>query len=193
MEHAPFKIVGVGMGKSGTSSLHEALNLLGFPSFHNARIAKEKIAQARRKGAPVLSEFAAEIRAFTDFPFAFRDVYSAIRQQYPGTRFIWTVRDKQSWVDSRLRQNQRYREYEYDRVHLPEKDELESQWEQHMQRVPRDFAGYPFFLEYDLCGGAGWPPLCEFLGVSEPIERFPWENVDGANFVRWQRQLAARS
>jgi hypothetical protein len=75
------KIIGVGLSKTGTSSLAAALNQLGFRCVHSW--------QAYAIGVQA---------AMVDGPAASR--YRELDIMYPGSRFILTLRQREAWLES---------------------------------------------------------------------------------------------
>ena len=99
--------------------------------------------------------------------------------QYPGSKFILTVRDVDEWLESRRRHveknQQRAAEGAYDgkflEVHLPA---WEHEYRRHEGMVRSYFADRPDdLLVLDVTAGDGWEPLCEFLGLPYRSGRFP--------------------
>ena len=106
-------------------------------------------------------------------------------RQYPGSRFVLTVRPIDDWVDSRRRHVQRNvarreaGEYQGNFLVVDE-DAWRREWRDHVQRARRYFARRDDFLEADLTAGSGWKPLCSLLDLPEPTVPFPWANRDRA-------------
>lgn len=95
------RIFGIGLGRTGTSSLTEALELLGLPSVHYPadRATRALIAGHIRRPRPALHlPLLDDVVAITDSPVCC--VYQALDRAYPGSRFILTVRDDESWLRS---------------------------------------------------------------------------------------------
>ena len=171
-------VLGIGMNKTGTSSLKHALETLGFPCLHNALLVKRTADANRRKHLPLLHPLDNRYDAFCDSPinYLFRELDAA----YPGSRFILTVREMKPWIISRMAQF----------GGLPA--EHRRKWREHVDSVMSHFAERPAdLLVYDLCAGQVWEPLCKFLGVSIPAEPFPWANKTPENVrQRYARRLA---
>ena len=53
------------------------------------------------------------------------------------------------------------------------KEECQKLYESHFKRI-RELVPRERLLEYEV--KQGWPPLCNFLGVEEPMHEFPWAN-----------------
>ena len=159
-------IFGIGMNKTGTSSLCAALCRMGFRCKHAARTIKRVAAENKAAGRLPLYGLTDEYVAFADSPI--NSMFAELDVAYPGSKFILTVRDMRPWVVSRLSQfggspSSHMRKYK-----------------NHMTRVRDYFKDRPDdILEYDLCGGERYEPLCEFLGVAVPDKPFPWHNMTG--------------
>jgi hypothetical protein len=175
------RIFGIGLNKTGTSSLHEALEMLGYCGLHYAGPERARlIRRAIEEQKPLLHYLDPEYDAFSDTPvttfFWLADV------QYPGSKFILTVRDLELWLDSRRRhveKNQRRAtEGAYKGSFLKVKP---AAWEHEYRRdegaVRSYFAHRPDdLLVVDVTAGEGWKPLCDFLGAPVPDQPFPWAN-----------------
>lgn len=93
----PTRIFGIGMHKTATTSLHQALTILGFDSAHwkSAKWAKAIWNQMRNDGrSPVLEKH----YALCDLPIPL--LYRELDKAYPGSKFILTVRDPNKWLHS---------------------------------------------------------------------------------------------
>jgi Sulfotransferase domain len=177
------RVFGIGLNKTGTSSFHDAVTILGLESLHwggpSIRIAVETAAAS---GRPLLSGLDPTYDAFSDI-LALSTNFALLDEQYPGSRFVLTVRPVDDWIDSRRRhveKNIRRRAAgEYAGSFL-EVDEAgwRSEWDHHTAAVRRYFAGRRDYLELDLATTAGWGPLCSLLDVPEPAEPYPWANRD---------------
>lgn len=182
------RIFGIGMSKTGTSSLNEALIQLGFPSVHYP-YDEETIAQLR-EGRYRLSVLETH-RAITDLPAV--PFYAQFDALYPGSRFVLTVRDLDDWLEScethwrlltqwwdnvpRFRAVQEflgacvYGTIGFDR------DRFAWAYETHERNVRHHFRDRPDdLLVLNVCAGEGWERLCPFLGVAAPDGPFPRAN-----------------
>jgi len=99
----PTRIFGIGMHKTGTTSLHTALGILGFDSAHwkSARWARRIwqemctwTANATVPASPTLEHH----YALCDLPIPM--MYRELDTAYPGSKFILTVRDEAKWIES---------------------------------------------------------------------------------------------
>lgn len=179
----PPKVFGIGLNKTGTTSLHQACELLGLRSFHwGDRAAFDGVLEAVRSGRRLLEPVGETYDAYSDIEtLAVR--FDIADLQYPGSRFVLTVRDVDGWVDSRRRhveRNRRSREAgAYDGVNLHvDEERWRRQWNTHVERVTRHFAGRDDLLVLDITAGQGWERLAPFLGHPVPSVPFPHGNAD---------------
>jgi hypothetical protein len=87
------KIVGVGLSKTGTSSLNEALNLLGFKSIHYDTVRLNDVLDGSSPD-PDFRRYD-DVDAVTDLPAAY--FYDELMAAYPLSKAILTIRDEEAW------------------------------------------------------------------------------------------------
>jgi hypothetical protein len=193
------KIFGVGLSKTGTTSLTRALRILGFKATHCPFFALDHF-------SPTLAlrlEKIARRDAFTDSPIPL--FYRELDAAFPGSKFILTIRDRESWLDScqnhhvwpgnhiqgtfvpglplvrtqlMLHKNL-YGSERFDR------DGFTASYESHRRSVLDFFAERPAdLLVIDLCGGEGWEQLCPFLNKPVPDRPFPRLNVGAQKAIK---------
>lgn len=118
------KVFGIGLSRTGTSSLNEALKILGYNSVHFPIIMKNSSTKARTRyrlnkwakelGAtkPLISNFlnktenqlifekpnSTDFDAMTDLSTA--RFYPQLDAQFPNSKFILTVRNEADWLKS---------------------------------------------------------------------------------------------
>lgn len=130
----------------------------------------------------IVEELGPQYDAFQDNPWAI--LYEYLDQKYPGSKFILTVRDSESWLKSAVSY--------FGNTSTPMREWIygygnpighEREWVQRYERHNREVRGYfgkrmgTDFLEMDLTRGHGWQQLCPFLGI--PLVRdipFPRRN-----------------
>jgi Sulfotransferase domain len=166
------KIVGIGFYKTGTTSLGRALRILGhrlqkgftFNKPGKRVVIPEPVTfdKVRDAALPMMRYYS----AFEDnpWPFLYRDVDRA----YPGTRFILTYRDSESWYRSACGK--------WSRTGKPKVDKKEAirQYEAHNAAVRTYFKDRQSdLLCWDLTQNPTWEPLCRFVGAPIPNRRFP--------------------
>jgi hypothetical protein len=163
------KIFGIGLAKTGTTSLNDAFAILGIASIG----CPESIAAIRR------------FDAATDGIVA--DQFEAFDRAFPGSKFIYTVRDRESWLDSYTRYHGRKQSPMPGHVDMTlrlygttgtERETLLAAYERHEKHVLEYFKDRPDdLLVTDICGGrADWEKLCEFIGKPVPDVPFPSSN-----------------
>ncbi|HKV11291.1 MAG TPA: sulfotransferase [Thermoanaerobaculia bacterium] len=190
------KVFGLGLSKTGTSSLAEALNQLGLRTIHYP--SDESTFDGLRSGRyrlPILEEYQGAV----DIPIA--PFYPQLDAEYPGSRFILTIRDPESWLRSvelhwelmmdwwhRYPDFKRFQEFISERVYGSvefDRERFLHAYETHRKSVECYFKDRPDdLLVLDVCGGEGWERLCPFLGVEAPEAPFPHAN-------EWMHQLLA--
>lgn len=172
MTYISSKVFGIGLSKTGTTSLTKALKILGYDAI-----------QAR-----TLSDIHNH-KAATDTPVAAR--FQELDQMYPNSKFIMTMRDKWEWVESCKRHFSgdllRYKkevaiEYAFCRGKLYGSLEFnEEAWlmanSKHLSLVFDYFADRSAdILWMDITHGDGWQMLCHFLNSPIPQQVFPHLN-----------------
>ena len=183
------KVFGLGLSKTGTSSLTEALNLLGVRSVHYPH--DEQTYDELRRGCYRLS-ILEEYQGVLDITVA--PFYAQLDGLYPGSKFILTVRDREAWLRScelhwRLmlewwHKFPRFKIFHefisacvYGTLEFS-RDRFAYVYDTHLRNACDYFKDRPGdFLLLDICGGEGWEKLCPFLGLySAPATPFPRAN-----------------
>ena len=195
------QIIGSGFGRTGTKSLKAALERLGFgPCHHMHEIAEnpDKVApwQTLAVGGAVDWEAAFEgYRSQVDWPGA--SAWRDLAQAFPEAKVIHTIRPEEKWIASfdrtigKLMAN-------YQDMPLPQhiRDILDAcgvligentfggpvsdsalALAAYRRQTAEVTAALPAdrLLVFDVA--QGWAPLCAFLGVDEPDEPFPHQNL----------------
>lgn len=175
------RVFGIGLNKTGTMTFDAAMTVLGFRSLHDGGPEiHDAVKAAIDAGAPLLSNLDPKWDTFSDIGLLTRR-FGILDRQYPGSRFVMTVRPVDAWIDSRRRhveRNQALRaagEYEGSFLVVDE-EKWRAEWEHHTGRVRSYFDGRDDFVELDLTREPEWGPLCAFLALPEPDVDFPWVN-----------------
>lgn len=175
------RVFGIGLNKTGTSSLHEALEVLGLRSLHwGGPPIRRTVEAALADGRPLLADLDPAYDAFSDVA-ALSKNFCLLDHQYPGSRFVLTVRPVDDWVASRRAHVERNvelaatGEYRGDFLVVDE-DAWRAEWSAHVPAARRYFSGRPDFLELDLGADPGWGPLCTLLDRPVPDAPYPWAN-----------------
>ena len=176
------KVLGVGMQRTGTSSMARALRILGYESAHFPVELWEK------DTPPVLFDH----DAFFDNPIPL--LYRELDRRCPGSKFILTVRDEDSWLESceflftEKREEYGFDESEriqemhhalYGQNHFTE-DVFREAFRRHNRQVKEYFSDRPDdLLVIDIAQDEKWTALCPFLDVEHPNEPFPHSHPSG--------------
>jgi hypothetical protein len=182
------KIFCIGLNKTGTRSLHEALQLLGLRSIHwggsdlatavqRGSQIRASVQRAVREGRPLLDDID-DADAYSDI-LGLSENFDILDRQYPGSKFILTVRELDDWLDSRKRHveaniaRQARGEYMGNFLVVDYRG-WTAEWAEHEARVQTYFAARPEdLLVMDITAGDGWECLCPFLGLPVPDVPFP--------------------
>lgn len=171
------RIFGIGMNKTGTISLHEALTTLGYRSLHwGGPEVRRVVERARDEGRGLVDDFP-EVDAFSDV-WCLSENFALLDRQYPGSRFVLTTRPLDDWVESRRKhvaRNVARRETgEYTGDFLTvDVEAWTADYERHHDAVARYFEGRADLLVLRIAEGDGYELLCPFLGVAVSDEPFP--------------------
>jgi len=188
------KVIGAGLGRTGTASLKVALEQLGFgPCYHMGEVlpkAEERVPlwiQAGKGNADWDSIFA-DYQSACDYPSC--SFWREQLEYYPGAKVILTTRSAESWFDSvhktimapdttawlesgpmqeffELCMWKDYKEHINDREWMVAY--FTSREKEIKAAIPVDK-----LLVFDV--KEGWKPLCDFLGVDIPDTDFPRVN-----------------
>lgn len=181
------KILGIGLGRTGTMSLARALEILGYRAKHCPRFYLDA------GGHLVISrEDIAAFEALTDEPTIL--VYKEVDRDHPGSKFILTVREMESWLRSVENNSSALREWRQQFPAIPvlhqalygsavfDRATYAAAHRQHIAAVQAYFGDRPHdLLVMDICAGEGWETLCPFLGKPVPDTPFPKTNVFGVS------------
>ncbi len=183
------RVFGIGLSKTGTTSLASALNQLGIRTLHYPSDARTYTELQR--GEPRLSVLEA-FDGITDLPAVM--LYPKLARVFPMARFVLTVRDESSWLRSMRHHWQRFpprppgaesdHRYALRRlIHSAvyggdafDAEKLARRRSDYRREVEAFFADEPDrLLVLDICAGEGWEKLCPFLGKRVPRRKFPWD------------------
>lgn len=185
IESVSTKIFAIGISATGTTSLHEALKILGYRTISTYGLK-----------VPLPEPFDAATHETAAVEFRKLD------RIYPDSKFICTTRNLENWLKSIRRHlkfdrlaNPRTSWHDYYYTHLfgkadPNDIDLLHAYDNHLSGVRAYFAGREI-LFIDICGGAGWDELCPFLGVPVPNRPFPRANV-GMGPMRYYKKKLRR-
>lgn len=181
------KVLGIGLGRTGTTSLARALQILGYKTKHCPDFHLDD------DGALVVSpEDVTGFEALTDEPTIL--VFKAVDHDYPGSKFILTTRDIDSWLTSIENNGNALREFRQQFPAIPvlfealygsstfDRELYAEAHRRHVAAIREYFADRPHdLLLMDISAGDGWAKLCPFLDKPVPDEPFPKRNVFGVS------------
>ncbi len=175
------KVIGVGLNKTGTSSLGRALEILGFDQHLSHDLV---LTQKWREGKT--SEILKKAEAYNnleDWPWPL--LYKELEQQFPDARFILTKRrSPEVWYDSLCRHAYRsgptsFRKWVYG-YYMPQgfKEKHIQFYHNHNKAVVNYFKENAPEKLLEVCweNGEGWRELCHFLEKEMPNIPFPLVN-----------------
>lgn len=198
------KVFCIGLVKTGTTSIHQALKDLGY------RVGDQRTgelllqAYADRNFGPIV-DFCLTANAFQDAPFSYPFTYLPLDQTFPNAKFILSVRDDvDQWYRSLLRFHGNlfaggripvkddlmkatycYPGFAWEAIRLvwntPEDDiyhkpTLVSYYERHNENVRDYFRSKTNLLEINVSDKNAYERLCNFLGRPLASDDFPWLN-----------------
>jgi hypothetical protein len=202
-------VIGAGLGRTGTSSLKAALEILGLgPCYHMVEVfgKPDHLAFWTRAGHGDLGNFDAVFAGYgssCDWPSA--RWYKEQADRYPDAKVILTVRDADAWFRSTQATifaerpggppdpafGAMIQAVVFDSLDggRHDRDKAVAFFERHNAEVKRTIPAERL-LVYD--AAQGWDPLCDFLGVAVPDLPFPKNNTTEEFQARSrQRQAAA--
>lgn len=172
------KVFGIGLSRTGTTSLHLALVLLGIPSVHYPSVSG-----AQWLNGDFRQSTTSEFDGYTDIPTGlfFRELHSA----HPDAKFVYTRRNRESWLQScerhfggrpvkNISQYGQYARLATYGVLDFNRERFSNVFDVHDRQVRDYFADYPAqLLTVDLDAGPTMEALSSFLGISSKIKGWP--------------------
>lgn len=200
------KIFGVGQIKTGTVSLGKALSTLGYNHcFGSFRTGNMLLNSYLTNNKGKLHETINKHDSFEDFPFCAPGMPQYLDKQYPGSKFIMTTREPESWYKSLIAYFNPQKKHPFNLLdnyrglnglplgpmfglvnyilatfgthELTRKEHVLKMYNQYHQEVQDYFSNKPGkLLVISWMNGDGWDKLCPFLGKPIPKARFPHAN-----------------
>lgn len=187
------KVIGSGLGRTGTMSMKLALEQLGFgPCHHMVEVFMHPesvpLWVEASRGKPDWDAIFADYVSMVDYPGC--KFWRELMVHYPDAKVLHTVRDPDRWFDSTQEtifsrtgpaSNPPPHMQEFFHMvmgHFGEKLHDRAYMTDHFRKHTEEVvAGVPpeRLLVYE--AGQGWEPLCAFLGVPVPDTPFPRENT----------------
>lgn len=197
-------VFGLGLSRTGTRSLTAGLQMLGWDTSHYPIDEDTYTELAYGQYDLTLLKYHDGLTDITTVPY-----YQQFDKQYPGSKFILTVRDREGWL--RSCQNHWFNRPAFkhtddpdEETHLLMRQLLRSAvygcynfqperfawvYEKHVAEVKEYFKNRPDdLLVLNVCNGEGFEKLAPFMGVPAPADPFPHKGN-----VMSQRVEAARA
>lgn len=188
------KIFCVGFQKTGTSSMRDALQSIGYrvADYYGTELTYEEL---KERYIEMGMEIARHHDAVQDMPWPL--FYRELDAAFPGSKFILTERDAESWIVSMVKHFQTKRspvrqltygpEFPYPEGHEQHYIDV---YQRHNAEVRQYFADRPNdFLVMNLEKGDGWKELGAFLG----LKRIPTGDFIHANKAEMRDGLPYRT
>lgn len=91
------KVFCIGFHKTGTTSLGEALKLLGY---HHTTFYKRVFDNYENRETEQILQYAEKYDSFDDVPWFKEDMIPILDQHFPNSKFIYLERNEEEWVKS---------------------------------------------------------------------------------------------
>lgn len=191
------KIFGIGLNKTGSTTLGRCGKILGYRYTECDRLLLEDV--VLRNDFTRVRQTVERFDLFEDWPWPL--IYKELDRMYPGSKFILTTRrNEKIWLDS-LKSHSlktppwkhcRKLAYGYNFPHRHEQEHLEL-YTRHNDNVRAYFKDRDQdFLEICWENGDGFQKLCNFLGSEIPAVPLPHANKKEDNPGRNRRLLINR-
>jgi hypothetical protein len=187
------KVVGTGLGRTGTKSMQTALGMLGFgPCHHMVEVFADPGSMQwwvdAAEGRPDWDRIFKNYQSVVDYPGAAH--WKALVDYYPNAKVLHTVRDPDKWWESTQATifapggptsgameglpGQFFNSLLGPlREHFSDRGYMTDYFRRHTEEVLA-YVAPERLLVYEV--GEGWDRLCAFLGVPVPAEPYPSEN-----------------
>ncbi len=172
-------VFGIGMSKTGSSSVDAAAMILGYAP--NDPLSAEGISDVHPPSLdPSGPDYYCKLTNVCT-------IFDAVDAKFPGSKFILTVRDMESWLKSARHQfrvtpepgthSAEIRQAKFGTVEF-DVEKFAEAYDRHVNRVRKHFqTREEDLLVINVVGGEGWDKLCPFLGKPVPGLPFPRKNV----------------
>ena len=167
-----FKIFCIGSSKTGTNSITKALKILGYRSFS---FFEWPTIVNKGEDAYLKKIKKSSYDAFADWPFGDDDLYKKIDKTIPKSKFILTIREKESlkksWVNYFKNSPRAKKRLE----NISDKiEEIENRNKEIIDYFSNNNSK---LIVMNIIEGDGWEKLCKFLEKPIPNRPFPHRNI----------------
>jgi hypothetical protein len=159
------KVFCIGFPKTGTTSLHKALGILGYRALDWPR------AHLDPKKGWIYYFKESKFDAFSDSPLFKPGFFKELDENFPNSKFILTVRNPESLVKS---WDNYFSKTPWDIENEEDKNRIITRYNDHKKDVIEYFKDKPSqLLIFDIFSGDSWEKLCKFIDKPIPDEKFP--------------------
>jgi len=183
MQSEESKVICIGWHKTGTTTMGDALAILGY-NVTGARLdLAENLLQGKIDSAINVAQ---NFDALQDVPWA--ALYKELDCEFPNSKFILTVRNEKSWLLSAQKhfksKHTKMREYLYGTGSIDGNEDIYlKRYQKHYSEVKEYFKDRPEdIITMDFKNGDGWNKLCKFLDQPIPKKSFPHSNKGKHNY-----------
>lgn len=163
-EQSP-RVFCLGCGKTGTTTLNKCLSILGYRTFHWLRHGVEP------RGGWIEYIKGRNFDALSDDPLCRPGMYKKLDENFKGSKFILTLRDRESWAKSFANFHKNSKLAPGNRAEI---ERLAGEYEAYNREVREYFSERPNdLLEINIFAGDDWKKLCDFLEKPVPNKPFP--------------------
>lgn len=181
------KVIGVGMHKTGLTSLHTAFKILKLRSIKGKRAYLDHISEEQSEewlfnhNYKRLIKYIDPYQAIVDNPWNI--LYKEIDHSYPKCKFVLTIRDEDNWIKSMIEYfkivpKTKMNTWIYNHI-CPEGNEelFKKRYRYQESQVRNYFSDRPTdLLVMNIENGDGWNKLCPFL--DKPILQLPFPHMN---------------
>ena len=177
------KVVGIGWAKTGTTTLGQCFEILGYE--HQSQ--RPDLVHGIKEGdLSRIQEVAKPKESFEDWPWII--LFRELDTMFPGSKFVLTIRDPEQWMRSytNMLLTQGDASDELNEIRrilygLPfpnvTEEQLLERYRRHNREVKDYFSDRPDdLLVVNWEESDRWKTLCDFLGREVPSEPFPHAN-----------------
>ena len=191
------KVFGIGLNKTGTSSLGSALQILGYQK--RITFDPDLTRSWYNKDYKTLYRAADQNDCFEDWPWPM--IYKELYEKYSDAKFILTTRiSSEKWFNSLLKHSLRGQSTEFRKMvygyDWPNEDKEAhiKFYEKHNREVIEFFNMNAPEKLLTVCWekGEGWNELCNFLEKPIPAIEFPTLNPSGSYLYMKLKQITKK-
>ncbi len=175
------KVFGIGLEKTGTSTLGKALEILGFDKHKGFDL--DLLKRLKSGDVESLMDIAENYNSFENYPWSF--VYEQAFHRFPDSKFILTVRTTPfRWFNSMSHharrkgpKEERQLVYGHSMPNLFEEEDI-AFYKNHLKQIRDFFSEHDSSRLLEVCWAHedGWEELCTFLDKPIPELEFPHLN-----------------